>query len=217
MDNPLVSILIPNYNKGPYLSETLDSVLAQTYTNWECIVVDDHSTDNSWEILVTYAQRDFRIKIFRRPDNKKKGGNAARNFAIEKARGEYVAFLDSDDSWNSCRLELSIEFILNNQALAIYSGAVILKNNKRTTQHSRSIQKNESVFDFIVSEETFTPTPTLVLKNDVVKKVLFDEEMLRHQDYDFFIRVNSICDWVYFENFDVQINWNEDKKKEGEF
>lgn len=98
MDNkPLVSILIPNYNKSPYLRETLDSVLAQTYAHWECIIVDDHSTDGSWEILEEYADRNFRFKIFKRPDHLPKGGNVCRNFALKNSVGDYVLFLDSDD------------------------------------------------------------------------------------------------------------------------
>ena len=75
---PLVSILIPNYNKAPYLRETLDSVLSQTYTHWECIIVDDHSTDNSWEILEEYVAKDSRFKLYKRPVDRKQGGNAAR-------------------------------------------------------------------------------------------------------------------------------------------
>ncbi|MBN3582537.1 glycosyltransferase family 2 protein [Algoriphagus aestuarii] len=93
----VVSILIPNYNKAPYLRECLDSVSAQTYSNWECIVVDDHSTDDSWEILKEYAEKDQRFKIIKRPDFLAKGGNVCRNYSLKIAKGEYCIFLDSDD------------------------------------------------------------------------------------------------------------------------
>ncbi len=97
MSFPLVSILIPNYNKGAFLRETLHSVLSQIYTNWECIIVDDHSTDHSWEILEEYQKKDSRVKIFKRPDDRIKGGSVARNYAFELSKGEFIQWLDSDD------------------------------------------------------------------------------------------------------------------------
>lgn len=207
MGNFQVSILIPNYNKAPYLRETLDSVLAQSFTEWECIIVDDHSSDNSWKILEEYAFVDNRIKIFRRPENRKKGGNAARNYAIELARGEFVAFLDSDDIWQPSRLELALNFLKLQQIESIYSGAVVVRPNFIEKLPSRDIQDGESVFDFILSDGVFCPTPSLIMKNDLAKKVMFDENLKRHQDYDFFIRAHMISPWKYFENYDVQVNW----------
>src|SRR5690606_6713113 len=96
-EQPLVSILIPNYNKAPYLRETLDSILSQTYLNWECIIVDDHSTDGSYEILEEYANLDCRFKVYKRPDHLPKGGNACRNYAFILSNGEFVNWFDSDD------------------------------------------------------------------------------------------------------------------------
>lgn len=93
----LISILIPNYNKAPYLKETLDSIVNQTYTNWECIIVDDHSTDNSWEILTEYAKRDPRFRLFNRPTYLPKGGNFCRNYAFEQSTGDFIQWFDSDD------------------------------------------------------------------------------------------------------------------------
>lgn len=108
---PLVSILIPNYNKAPYIRETLDSVLAQTYTNWECIIVDDHSTDESWNILEEYQAKDSRFKIFKRPDHLPKGGNACRNYAFELSKGKFIQWFDSDDILLDFALKVRIEEI----------------------------------------------------------------------------------------------------------
>src|SRR5690606_10638879 len=93
----LVSIIIPTYNRAHLISETLDSVLAQTYTNWECIVVDDGSSDNTDELLRTYCDKDDRFKYFHRPDTHRPGGNGARNYGLDNAKGDYITFLDSDD------------------------------------------------------------------------------------------------------------------------
>lgn len=107
--SPLVSIITPNYNCERFISQTIESVLAQTYKNWEMLIVDDCSTDKSYEIACEYAKKDSRIKVFR---NKKNSGAAvSRNVAIEKSKGEYLAFLDSDDLWMPQKLEKQLAFM----------------------------------------------------------------------------------------------------------
>ena len=91
---PFFSIIIPVYNVAPYLRECLDSVLAQTFTDWECLCVDDGSTDNSGAILDEYAQKDPRFRVFHKPNG---GVSSARNLALDNAKGEWILFLDSDD------------------------------------------------------------------------------------------------------------------------
>ena len=95
--NPLVSIIIPSYNRAHLIGETLDSVLAQTYQNWECIVVDDGSTDATASVVAAYLKKDARFQYHQRPENRSKGGNAARNYGLEISRGNFLFFLDSDD------------------------------------------------------------------------------------------------------------------------
>ena len=90
----LVSVIVPVYNVAKYLPQCLESLLAQTYANFEVICIDDGSTDNSLQILEDYQQKDLRIKFF----SKKNGGpSLTRNYGMQKAKGEYVCFLDSDD------------------------------------------------------------------------------------------------------------------------
>jgi glycosyltransferase involved in cell wall biosynthesis len=104
---PLVSILIPCYNAEKYIAETIDSVISQTYTNWECIIVDDHSTDNSVEIVEQYCrQYPEKIRLCRNP---RKGACAARNVAFEKSKGEYIQYLDADDLLSSNKIEEQIK------------------------------------------------------------------------------------------------------------
>ena len=100
---PFFSIIIPVYNVAPYLRECLDSVLAQTYLNWECLCVDDGSTDESGAILDEYAQKDFRFRVFHKPNG---GVSAARNLALDNAKGEWIGFLDGDDVWTTKWLEV---------------------------------------------------------------------------------------------------------------
>ena len=92
-----VSIIIPTFNSSKYLKATLDSVLSQTYANWECILVDDGSIDLTETISINYQERDQRFQLYKRPEDLPKGSSSARNFGVTKAKGEYVIFLDADD------------------------------------------------------------------------------------------------------------------------
>ena len=93
----VVSVIIPTYNRAHLLGSTLDSVLSQSFTDWECIVVDDGSADATPELMEFYCLMDSRIKFFSRPQEKLKGASSCRNYGIEKAQGDFIQFLDSDD------------------------------------------------------------------------------------------------------------------------
>jgi len=94
MSQPLISIIVPCYNQAQYLEECLQSVLDQTYQNWECIIVNDGSPDNTEEVAQSWTERNSRFKYFRKENG---GVSAARNFGIEKAEGEWILPLDGDD------------------------------------------------------------------------------------------------------------------------
>lgn len=119
-DNGLVSIITPLYNSAKFIAEAIQSVLAQTFTEWEIIIVDDCSTDNSVEIVDNYQSIDSRIKLIRLETNS--GPAIARNRAIEEAKGRYIAFLDSDDTWLPQKLEKQISFMKENKSVLSYAG-----------------------------------------------------------------------------------------------
>lgn len=108
----LVSIIMPNYNCEKYLGETIESVINQTYKNWELIIVDDCSTDNSIQVINTYMENDNRIKLFVNEQNS--GAAASRNWALREATGKWIAFLDSDDLWLPEKLEKQVTFMVDN-------------------------------------------------------------------------------------------------------
>lgn len=108
-----VSIITPVYNASRFLEKTAASVFNQTYTNWEWILVDDCSTDNSWGILQKLSKKDQRVKVYKNDTNLKSG--KTRNLAIEKAQGRFIAFLDSDDLWHKDKLSVQIPFMLSNK------------------------------------------------------------------------------------------------------
>ncbi|WP_343705099.1 glycosyltransferase family 2 protein [Flavobacterium sp.] len=110
--NDLVSILTPTYNTEKFIRATIESVQNQTYKNWEMILVDDASTDQTVSVIEEFAQNDSRIKLFKLDKNS--GNGFARNAALDKASGKYIAYLDSDDLWCSDKLEKQIQFLKTN-------------------------------------------------------------------------------------------------------
>ena len=112
----LVSIIMPSWNTGKYIAESIQSVLAQTYTNWELIIVDDCSTDNTDEVIANFC--DKRIRYLKNTQNS--GAALTRNRALREANGEWIAFLDSDDIWLPEKLEKQIEFMKRNNYVFSY-------------------------------------------------------------------------------------------------
>jgi glycosyltransferase involved in cell wall biosynthesis len=116
--NNLISIITPSYNSEKFIGKTIESVLAQTYQNWEMIIVDDKSTDNSLDIIKNYTEKDQRIRLIKLNNNA--GVANARNKAILECKGDYIAFLDSDDLWLPEKLEKQLNFMLENHYAFTY-------------------------------------------------------------------------------------------------
>ena len=106
---PLVSIVVPVYNAARFMDDTIQTVLNQTYQNWELLLVDDCSSDDSIQIIKKYLKKDKRIKLFKLSENS--GAAIARNTGIDKAKGRYLAFLDADDLWVKNKLDLQVAFM----------------------------------------------------------------------------------------------------------
>lgn len=115
----LVSIITPSYNSSKYISQTIASVLSQTYQNWEMIIVDDASPDNSNHIIEEYCKKDNRIKLIKLETNS--GPAVARNLAIQEAKGRYIAFLDADDLWLPQKLEKQVAFMQEKDCALSYT------------------------------------------------------------------------------------------------
>lgn len=119
----LVSIITPCYNGAKHVSDTIESVLKQTYSDWEMIIVDDGSTDNSAEIIKSYVDKDKRVKLFQQPNG---GSASARNNGIRKAEGQYIALLDADDLWLPSFLEEQIDFMKKNKTICVFSTRIFI-------------------------------------------------------------------------------------------
>jgi len=125
-NNELISIITPVYNSEKYIGETIKSVLAQTYANWEMLIADDCSTDNTASIVQQF--NDPRIKYFRLAQNA--GAAVARNEALEIAQGKYIAFLDADDMWKPEKLEKQLAFMIENTIGFSFTGYEVLMAGK---------------------------------------------------------------------------------------
>lgn len=127
--NVTVSIITPVYNSSKFIRECLDSTLGQTYTNFEHILVNDCSTDDSVQIIEQYVKKDPRVKLIQLNENS--GAGKARNTAIEAAKGRFIAFLDSDDFWHKDKLQIQVNFMLQNGYAFSYTQYKIIDENSR--------------------------------------------------------------------------------------
>lgn len=122
---------MPSYNASRFIAKSINSVLLQTYSDWELLIVDDCSRDNSVEIARKFADIDERVKIFSLEQNV--GAAAARNVAIEQAKGQYIAFLDSDDVWNDNKLKKQLTFMKQNSYAFTFSDYYVMEEDGRRT------------------------------------------------------------------------------------
>ena len=124
-DHGRVSVIMPNYNGAEFIGDAIDSVLSQTYENFELIVVDDHSDDGSAEIVLSYG--DDRIRLLRNEDNR--GAAQTRNKGIEAATGRWIAFLDSDDLWDKNKLASHLKFMVSSNSVFSFTPYSVVDSN----------------------------------------------------------------------------------------
>ena len=186
----LVSVVIPVYNRENTIKRAVDSVLCQTYSKLEVIIVDDGSTDRTVQILREYD--DERIKVI--CQRERGGANKARNIGIANSKGEYIAFQDSDDEWLPDKLRVQIEHMEAQGYMACYSAYNLCENGVILTVpfYYSDIDKYQTNLQRTLMKHNAIGTPTLVIRREVLNLMgdeYFDEYMPRLQDYDFVIRV----------------------------
>ncbi|MNY03810.1 putative glycosyltransferase EpsH [compost metagenome] len=193
MINPLVSIIIPAFNRAHLISETLDSLLAQVYQNWECIVVDDGSSDNTVEVVDGYVKRDSRFKLYLRPSEMQAGGNAARNYGFEMSKGNYVKWFDSDDIMYPEFLQTQVSILTNNKSLDFCAcqWEYFYEDGKTSKNYINLAPKEHLLYAYFLDGHVFaTPSP-LWKRAFLTGKNLFDVTLYRSQEADFHLRMLS--------------------------
>jgi glycosyltransferase involved in cell wall biosynthesis len=195
---PLVSVVIPSYNHGRYLGRTLQSVLDQTYTNWEAIVIDNHSTDNTDEVMAGFSSpRITYLKIHN------KGVIAAsRNAGIHAAKGDWIAFLDSDDWWTNDKLQACFNCI-NDEIDLVYHDLEVVADQLRPFRRKiiKSWQvKKTALIDLLVKGNAIVNSSVVVRKNllDKIGGINESVEMVAAEDYNTWLRIAQLTNqFVY--------------------
>lgn len=185
----MISIIIPTYNRAHLITQTLDSILAQTYTNWECIIVDDGSTDNTEEIVKTYCAKDTRFQFFKRPMHLPKGPNACRNYGFELSEGEYVNWFDSDDLYLPFAFEKFIKNF-NHNVDVVVSKIEKVDGVTHKKIYENNIISNNLLPDYLTGIVSFYVCGPLWKKTFLInQQELFDEKITNLDDWDFNLRM----------------------------
>ena len=201
MKSDLVSIIIPCYNQGKFLDETFLSVYNQSYPNWECIIVNDGSTDNSESIAKKWANKDKRFIYLYKGNN---GVSSARNIALEKAKGSYVQFLDADDLLDTRKLELSMSTLENSQSennqIVISNFRMFSTNASKTTEPYCILNEELFSYENLIYKwnESFSiPIHCGFFEASLFENIRFPENLTAQEDWIvwvklFKLRINTI-------------------------
>ncbi|MGC2424830.1 MAG: glycosyltransferase [Nitrospirota bacterium] len=189
---PVASVITPAYNAAPFIRETIKSVQAQTFTDWEMIVIDDCSTDDTREVVEEEAKNDPRIRLARMTRNSRQA--LARNKGIREARGKYIAFLDSDDLWLPEKLAVQIEFMEKNGYALTYS-------SYRKINERGEVISNPLKFPPVVNLDSLLKTNyigclTAVYNSDKIGKV-YMPDITKREDYALWLKILSMGNKAY--------------------
>jgi glycosyltransferase involved in cell wall biosynthesis len=192
MNKHLISIIIPTYNRAHYLKDTLESIINQTYENWECIIIDDGSTDNTKEFILDYLKRDSRISYTTRPSSLPKGANSCRNFGFELSKGDFIKWFDSDDIMSPEHLEILMETLLFNKADFVVGDTENFEDGTgeicgKPYQFNR--EKITITAEAFAKQQIGWITDDFLGKKECLKKLKFNTRIITDGDeYNFFTR-----------------------------
>jgi glycosyltransferase involved in cell wall biosynthesis len=186
LQEPLVSIIIPTYNRAHLLGETLDSICSQTYQNWECIVVDDGSTDNTKALLDAYVSKDKRFYYYTRPSSFPKGANSCRNYGFDKCNGEFLNWFDSDDLMLSTNLQLKVDALNAELDFVIANSLNFDEDGNKSRPYLLDYDLSITPENFITGRIGWITNDALLRKESV--KIRFNEKLRSGQEYNFFSR-----------------------------
>ena len=182
--NELISIIMPAYNSEKYIADSIESVICQTYPFWELIIIDDNSSDKTVSIINKYLSADKRIVIYKNEINK--GVSFSRNFGMSKAKGEWVAFLDSDDIWDTQKLTNQINYAITMNVSFVFSGVIYIDVSNNILNHYLSIPKNVCYSDLL--KQNVIPCSSVLIKYSLICNYSFESGNI-HEDYCMWLRI----------------------------
>ena len=184
---PLVSVVIPAFNASEWIAETIESVIDQEYQNFEILVIDDGSTDNTEKIVSSFGPKvSYYYKI-------NGGQSSARNFGIKNAKGKYIAFLDSDDLWFKQKLKLQIELLEQNKFKWAYTDGIAFDNSTNEILFRFNNKSKQYEGDILIKlfQSCFIPMPTVIVKKEVFSEIGYfneDHQFRNREDWEMWIR-----------------------------
>lgn len=190
MNQALISIIIPAYNAEQYIAETIHSVINQTYTNWELIVLNDGATDKTEQIITPFIEKDERISLFNKTNS---GVSDTRNIGINLAKGNYIAFLDADDTWEPHNLSEKVKILENNTIDWVFSDAILI--NEHSNKIGNSKGDDEAILThYLLWDRTVVPAPcsNVIVKRECFENGLrFDAQFSTAADQDFCFNLSA--------------------------
>lgn len=190
MNQALISIIIPAYNTENYIAETIQSVINQTYTNWELIIVNDGATDKTEQIIAPFVEKDERISLFNKTNS---GVSDSRNIGINLAKGDYIAFLDADDTWELHNLSEKVKILEDNSIDWVFSDATLIDENSHKI--GNKIGDDDSILmHYLLWNRTVVPGPcsNVIVKRKCLENGLrFDSQFSTAADQDFCFNLSA--------------------------
>lgn len=175
----LVSIITPMYNSEKYILETYRSIVKQTYKNWEWLVIDDCSIDESYKIIEKISKKDERIKLFKNIKNSRAA--YCRNIGLENCKGDYITFIDSDDMWDSCFLKEQISLLLEKDCNIVFSSYRRMSENLEESLGEYIVPTYVRVSDLL--KTNYFSCLTVMYKKESFLEIKFNESLKMHEDY----------------------------------
>lgn len=195
-----VSIVIPTYNRVHIIGETLDSIKAQTFQDWECIIVDDGSEDDTEALIAVYQQNDNRFTFYKRPSDAPKGGNTCRNIGLKKAAGDYVVFFDSDDLMTQDHLEVKVGGIEKNNCDYVITKTEYFNTDSVKMKANYPYNENTITPFNYVSQQINWLTLDVCIKRELAQKIRFNEVLRSGQEYNYFCKlVHFSCNAIFID------------------
>lgn len=199
MLDKMVSVVVPVYNGAAYLTDTVNSILNQDYVNFELILVDDGSSDNSFALMKELSNKDERIKIF----SKENGGVAcARNYGINKALGEFIAFCDQDDLWLPIKLSKQIPLFNNDYVGLVFCGAIIDNNIQGKKSYTLLPQEHKGkVFHRLIKQNILTCCTAIVRRKYLIEVDGFDDDrgLMGVDDWHLWLKLSVVCEFDFVD------------------
>lgn len=180
----LVSIITPMYNCEKYVSEMIESVISQSYMNWELIIVDDNSNDNSCKIVLEYINKDSRIRLIKQDTNL--GPAEARNIAIKNSNGKYIAFLDSDDIWHKDKLKIQLTYMVENNISVSCTSYQIVSEDLTKTYGDFIVPKYIDYKSML--KRNYFSCDTVIIDKEKIKDI-YMETFQKHEDYITWLKI----------------------------